>query len=196
MQRTVTTIRMYQALAMSDPHKIDNYLAVTALGDNSTGLVRELARIIKDCNCSIGESRMTVMGNRICILMLVSGTWNAVAKTEDVLVREKDRLGIDLNLRRTSMQHQGKNLMPYAIDVVAIDQPGIVHNIVNFFNQNEIDIRDIQTNTYKTASSGSVMFSMHMIINIPADLSIASVRGEFMDFCDQYNLDSIMEPVK
>lgn len=181
---------------MSDLHKTDNHLVVTAIGESSTRLVRELTRIIKDCNCTIGESRMTVIGNRVCILMLVSGTWNAVAKTEDILAREKEQLGIDLHTRRTNMQEQGKNLMPYAIDVVAIDQPGIVHNIVNFFNQNDIDIRDIQTNTYKTGSSGSVMFSMHMIITIPADLSIASVRGDFMDFCDQYNLDSIMEPVK
>ena len=181
---------------MSESHKTDNYLAITVVGENSTGFVRQLTSIIKDCHCTIRESRMTVTGNQICILILVSGTWNAVAKTEDILQREKKQLGIDLNIRRTSMPGQDRNLMPYAIDVVAIDQPGIIHNIVTFFDQNNIDIRDIHTNTYKVNNSGADMFSMHMLINIPSDLSIASVRGDFMDFCDQYNLDSIMEPVK
>jgi len=35
-----------------------------------------------------------------------------------------------------------------------------------------------------------------MTIGVPTDISIATLRGEFMEFCDQLNLDSIMEPVK
>ena len=40
------------------------------------------------------------------------------------------------------------------------------------------------------------MFSLHMTISVPTDISIAAMRNEFMDFCDQLNLDAIMEPVK
>ena len=40
------------------------------------------------------------------------------------------------------------------------------------------------------------MFSVQMFINIPAGIHIAGLREEFMEFCDQLNLDAIMEPVK
>ena len=40
------------------------------------------------------------------------------------------------------------------------------------------------------------MFALHMTIGIPADTAIASVRGDFMDFCDDLNLDAMMAPVK
>jgi glycine cleavage system transcriptional repressor len=40
------------------------------------------------------------------------------------------------------------------------------------------------------------MFSLHMTISVPSNTSIAALRGEFMEFCDRLNLDSIMEPVK
>jgi glycine cleavage system transcriptional repressor len=35
-----------------------------------------------------------------------------------------------------------------------------------------------------------------MTISVPTNVSIAGLRGEFMDFCDHLNLDAIMEPVK
>jgi glycine cleavage system transcriptional repressor len=40
------------------------------------------------------------------------------------------------------------------------------------------------------------MFSLHVTINVPADISISAIRGDFIDFCDRLNLDAIMEPVK
>ena len=40
------------------------------------------------------------------------------------------------------------------------------------------------------------MFSLHMTIVVPAHLSVAGLRSEFMDFCDHLNFDAIMEPVK
>jgi len=35
-----------------------------------------------------------------------------------------------------------------------------------------------------------------MIVGIPARLHVATVRDEFMDFCDEQNWDAVMEPVK
>ena len=40
------------------------------------------------------------------------------------------------------------------------------------------------------------MFSLHVTISVPTNTSIAALRGEFMDLCDQLNLDAVMEPVK
>jgi glycine cleavage system transcriptional repressor len=40
------------------------------------------------------------------------------------------------------------------------------------------------------------MFSVHLTVDIPADIQIATLREEFMDFCDQLNLDAIIEPLK
>lgn len=175
---------------------IENYLVITAVGRNSPTLIPALTRVISDCGCSIGDSRLTVMGDVLCVQMMLSGSWDAIAKVENMLQRQEQKLGINVMANRTTRPDHSSNLMPYAIDVVGLDQPGIVHNIVNFIVNNNIQIEDIHTHTYKTGYSLTIMFSLHMTINIPADLSIASIRGDFMDYCDQHNLDAIMEPVK
>jgi glycine cleavage system transcriptional repressor len=52
------------------------------------------------------------------------------------------------------------------------------------------------TASYAAAHTGAPMFSVHMSVGIPADLHIAALRDEFMDFCDSMNLDAVLEPIK
>jgi glycine cleavage system transcriptional repressor len=40
------------------------------------------------------------------------------------------------------------------------------------------------------------MFAVQMAVNIPADTHVGRLREEFMEFCDNLNLDAIMEPIK
>jgi glycine cleavage system transcriptional repressor len=40
------------------------------------------------------------------------------------------------------------------------------------------------------------VFSSKFIILVPASVSLLVLREEFMDLCDQLNIDAILEPVK
>jgi glycine cleavage system transcriptional repressor len=40
------------------------------------------------------------------------------------------------------------------------------------------------------------MFALHITANIPAKMHIASLRDEFLDFCESQNMDATIEPMK
>ena len=82
------------------------------------------------------------------------------------------------------------------MDVVCLDQPGIVFHLSEFFAARNIEIADLATRKYAAAHTGSPMFSVQMTLNVPGSVPIAQLRDEFMDLCEQLNLDSILEPVK
>lgn len=173
-----------------------NFLVISALGDDRPGLVNDLSRCVLESGCNIADSRMTVLGGDFAVILLASGNWNAVAKLEDQLPALAERLGLTVNSHRTEVRETHGNLLPYAVDVVALDNPGIVHNLANFFSSREINIQDLTTSCYSAAHTGTQMFSVHMRVDIPALVHIATLRDEFMDFCDQLNLDAIIEPIK
>jgi glycine cleavage system transcriptional repressor len=175
---------------------MQNYLVISAIGANRSGLVQQFSKAIKDCGANIVDSRMAVMGNEFAVVMLLGGTWDAIAKIENAIPRLKENLDLTLISKRTEARKQTGNLMPYAVEVVAIDHPGIVHDIAQFFSSRDINIEDMYTGSYAAAHTGTPMFSLHITISIPTNASIAALRGEFMDFCDHLNLDAIMEPVK
>jgi glycine cleavage system transcriptional repressor len=175
---------------------MNSHLIVTALGLNSPEALKQFTAAIKDSGCNIEQSRSTLLNEVICLHMLLSGSWDSIAKFENSLPRLEQRLELSILCRRTSTHSTNNKMMPYAIEIVAFDQAGIVHDVVKFMLENKLVIHDLYSNTYKSNLTGAMMFSMHMTINIPADISIAGIRGDFIDFCDQLNLDAIMEPVK
>ncbi len=173
-----------------------NLLVITALGQDRPGIVNELSRTVVDSGCNIEDSRMTVLGGEFAVIMLVSGKWNELAKLENNLPALGRRLELLINTKRTEAPKVQGNVLPYAVEVVALDHPGIVHQLANFFARREINIRDLATASYAAAHTGTPMFSVHMTVDVPAGTHIATLREEFMDFCDQLNLDAIIEPVK
>ena len=82
------------------------------------------------------------------------------------------------------------------MEVIAIDHPGIVYQIASFFSAREINIHELNTNRYAAAHTGTPMFALNMIVDIAADIRISALREDFLDFCDELNMDAIIEPLK
>ncbi len=172
------------------------YIVLTAVGADRPGIVHACSKAFKDCGCNIVDSRMSVLSGEFAMITLLSGSWDSLAKIDQVLPRLQKELDLKFSARRTSDRIQQATAMPYAIEVIAMDHPGLVHDIASFFSERNISISDLQTGSYAAAHTGTAMFSMTMTISVPTDTIIGQLRGDFMEFCDQLNLDSVMEPVK
>lgn len=172
------------------------FIVISALGSDRTGLVYDLTRVVLDCAGNIVDSRMSALGSEFAMLLLVSGNWHTLAKLETELKKLSDSSGITVSVRRTEQRPSRKDVVTYSVDVVCLDQPGIVHNLAGFFSARGIDIAELSTRSYAAAHTGAPMFSVQMVVHVPAKVHIAALREEFMDLCDQLNLDAILEPVK
>ena len=175
---------------------MEHYLVISALGADRTGLVEELARTATENRCNIEDSRMIVMGAEFALVMMVRGTWDAIAKLESQLPALARRLDLNLIHKRTQPRPVQNESLPYSVHVVALDNPGIVHEIANFFARQDINIEAMETSTYAAPHTGSPMFALNMILNIPGRVHLATLRESFMLFCDDRNLDAYIEPLK
>jgi glycine cleavage system transcriptional repressor len=175
---------------------VNIYIVVTASGEDRPGLINELARVVADCKCNISDSRMTRLGQSFGMIMLVQGSWNSLAKLELQLQRLEQSLGLMIHVRRTDGPQNREDMLPYAIEVIAPDQPGIIHRLADFFAKRSINVEDLAMRSYPAVHTGTTMCSVNMVVGVPAKLHIAVLREEFMDYCDQFNWDAVLEPVK
>jgi glycine cleavage system transcriptional repressor len=171
-------------------------IVINAIGSDRTGLVYDLTRVVADCGGNIVESRMSALGTDFAMLLLVSGNWHTLAKLEGELKKLSEANGITATLRRTEQRPTRHDVVTYTVDVVCLDQPGIVYNLAGFYSSRGIDIAELNTRSYAAAHTGAPMFAVQMIIHIPSRIHIAALREEFLDLCDQMNLDAILEPLK
>lgn len=137
---------------------------------------------------------MTVLGGEFALILMVSGGWDAIAKLEDQASSLQEDLGLTIVARRTEKRPSTRGLVPYEIDVVSMDHPGIVHEVAEFFSNRNINIEEMNTGSYAAAHTGTPMFSLKMTIAAPADIPIAQLRDDFAEFCDDLNLDAALEP--
>lgn len=172
----------------------NTYYVISALGKDRPGIVNELSNVILSCGCNIEDSRMSVLGGEFALILMASGSWDAVAKLEQQVPGLEQKLGLTIIARRTESRAGGQGLIPYEVDVVSMDHPGIVHDVADFFSSRDINIEELNTGSYAAAHTGTPMFSLKMTIAIPSDMSLAVLRDEFADFCDDLNLDAALEP--
>jgi glycine cleavage system transcriptional repressor len=171
-------------------------IVISAVGSDRTGVVQDLSKVILSCGGNIEESRMTTLGSEFAMLLLVSGNWATLNKLEQGLNKLGDGKNLSVTIRQTGAKMPTGDRMPYAVDIVSLDQQGIVFNLANFFASRDIEIADVITRSYAAAHTGSPMFAVQMAINVPAEVNISQLREEFLEICDRLNLDAILEPVK
>ena len=109
---------------------------------------------------------------------------------------EREEDGIRLNWNRTGPKPIQSNLIPYVVEVVAADKPGILYQLADFFDRQSITVENLQSSRYKAMQTGAEMFTAQLTIGVPADMHIAALRDDFLEFSDRLNLDAIMDPMK
>ncbi len=171
-------------------------IVLSAVGGDRPGVVKDISKAILDCGGNIEESRMAALGAEFAVLMLISGNWHTLPKLEKALGELKEKDGLTITIKKTGERAGQEDCIPYGVDVICLDQPGIVFHLSEFFAVRDIEIADLATRRYAAAHTGAPMFSVQMTVNIPGAAPIAQLRDEFLDLCEQHNLDSILEPVK
>jgi len=171
-------------------------IVLSAIGTDRTGVVQDITKVILACGGNIEESRMTTLGAEFAVLMLVSGSWHTLSRLETALDKLTADENLTVSIRKTGARATHEDYMPYAVDVVSLDQQGIVFSLADFFASRGIEIADVSTRRYSAAHTGAPMFAVQMAVNIPSAVTISQLRDDFLELCDRLNLDAILEPVK
>ena len=175
---------------------MENLLAVTAIGPDRTGLVKDVTEVISSSGGSIMQSRMTTLGQEFAILALVSCESDDVSKITDLLELLKTSSNLAISVRKTHNRKSSINAVPYNVDIVAINEEGIVSGLAEFFSSREIEITDLNTKQYNAPHTGADMFAVQLAINLPDKININSLREDLHRYCENKNLDEIIEPLR
>ena len=178
------------------PSPNENHLLINAYTTHPESPLLSVTRRIADSGCNLVDSRLATVGRDVSMTALATGSWDAVAKLEAMLGRLDREEGLKLNWYRTAAKVSQSNLLPYIVEVVAADKPGILFQLADFFDRQGITIENLQSTRYRAMQTGAEMFSAQLTVGVPANMHIAALRDDFLEFCDHLNLDAIMDPMK
>ncbi|HMB57753.1 MAG TPA: glycine cleavage system protein R [Arenimonas sp.] len=182
--------------ATARPAANENHLLISAYTTHPQSPLLAVTRRISESGCNMVDARLATVGRDVSVIALAVGSWDAVAKLEAMLTRLEREEGFKLVWYRTGAKPMQSNLLPYIVEVVAADKPGILFQLADFFDRQGITIETLQSSRYRAMQTGAEMFTCQVTVGIPANMHIAALRDDFMEFCDHLNLDAIMDPMK
>lgn len=191
----------YAGAALTDPiprpSPNENHLLINAYTTHPESPLLSVSRRITDSGCNLVDARLSTVGRDVSVTALAVGPWDAVAKLEAMLTRlEREEEALKLNFYRTGAKQVQSDLLPYIVEVVAADKPGILFQLADFFDRQGITIESLHCSRYRAMQTGADMFSAQITIGVPSSMHIAALRDDFLEFCDHLNLDAIMDPMK
>ena len=167
---------------------------ISAMGQDRPGIVSEISGIVHDLNLSIEDSRMTVLGGEFAMLVSVAGGDLPLKRLETKLGQLAERMELAFLFRRTQGRKNVEGRVPYTVSVTAMDHPGIVHRVADFFSSQGINIYNLDTVTERAAHTGTPIFSLVMEVEVPPEVRIVELRDSFFYFCDDHDLDGELRP--
>jgi glycine cleavage system transcriptional repressor len=178
------------------PSANDNHLLISVFAALEHSPLFAVSKRVTDCGCNVAEARVAALGSELSVQVLAQGSWDAIAKLENALAK-LDRDGeLRLTHFRTSAKQQQNTFLPYIVEVIAADKPGILCQLAEFFAGHNISIEQLHSTRYRAMQTGADMFSAQITIGIPNTMHLAALRDDFLEFCDGLNLDAIMDPMK
>lgn len=160
--------------------------------------IYDIIALIDKYQCNIENSQSSEFKNDFLFYTYVSGAWNKIYSLEkeiqQLISLNNNELfvickRIDENNQK---QEERESFIPYVLKLTTIDEGGILHKVVSFCDFQEIDVSNINTYRY-TNEYGYEMINLKIVLKVPFNLNISSLREQLQIFCDNENLDASLD---
>ena len=175
------------------PVAATDHLVITAVGSDRPGIVNRLSTVIVERNCNISDSRMAILGGEFAVILLVNGTVTDIEQLQRTLDQQQQQLGLTIITKPTHGQVRPAERQHYIVEVVTLDQPGVVQRLTGFFAERNINIADLSTASYAAPHTGTAMFELQMRVDIPTGTDLDTLRDQYLNFCEGLDMDTSFE---
>jgi glycine cleavage system transcriptional repressor len=169
----------------------EQYLVLSALGPDRPGLVAEVTHFLTERGVNIEDSRMVVLGAQFGILVLVSGSEQAIGRVvgDAPALAESTKIGVLVRPTKSPEEHRRAAVIPCVVTADALDHEGIVRAVALAISKMGINIVSLETTTYNAPVTGSPLFRLEAHIDLPQGVSMAEVRHGMEEVARAENLD-------
>jgi len=173
---------------------MNKYMILFALCKNRLGIVDEVTGYLFERKANILDSRMAVMGGHFSITCLFSCSSAELEKVKSDMKILTD-LGLATSLHEAdnpeSMQTEGS--VPLKLEVISMDHPGIVQNVVHILKENKICILSLDTELKPMPHTGAPMFDLNIEASVPESQSLDEIKEKLDELASEMDLDLLFK---
>lgn len=177
-------------------HRTMEQLIVTIQAPQKTNIWLHVTELAKEMGCHIRQAQGQKLADEDAAVLLMTGNWNTIAKLEAGLTRLCQEKELLLHMKRSKSPEVQIQRLPYFVEVLGLDELGMLFHICRFFTNENISIENLQVESYISSATSAPMFSLKVSLGVPSMINIGELRERFILFCEDLNIDGAIEPDK
>jgi glycine cleavage system transcriptional repressor len=173
---------------------VKRWFALSAIGADRPGIVADLAELIYECDCNLEDSSMTILGSEFAVLLLLTGEGN---DTSERLSAGCKRLEWEKRLTVFFRPLEGEPVpykasqraVTWTLQAMGVDKAGIVAKVARCLADHQINIREMSTQSRPEPGTGTPIYTMRMLLDVPAAADANAVRAELDGIAADLHID-------
>jgi glycine cleavage system transcriptional repressor len=161
------------------------WFALSAIGHDRPGIVADLAEFIFESECNLEDSSMSRLGSEFAVLLLLSSTGEDAERRLSAGVKRLEwekRLTVFIRpLEHEPMRGKPYGVGTYEVQASGLDKAGIVARVARRLAEQDANILEMFTEVLPAAESGTPVYRMSIVIDVPNRLQEAQLRRELDD---------------
>jgi glycine cleavage system transcriptional repressor len=167
---------------------------ITVVGPDSMGIMETIAGAVAELGANIEETRATILGGDFAVIMLVSGNAGSGSKIKELLPRSLEGRGMTVLVRSTQVQRPSRGI-PYMIESISLDTPGIVRAATSVLLAQGINIENLESSVAAAPLTGSPMFRMRIVVTLTPGSRLATLKDALSKIAEAHDLDIAIRPL-
>ena len=161
-----------------------------ALSKNRLGIVDEVTSYLFNRKANILDSRMSVMGGHFSITCFFSCSSIELENIkEDMKILTNQGLATSLHEADNSDSIKTGGNIPLKLEIISMDHPGIVQNVVHILKENNVCILSLDTLLKPMPHTGAPMFDLNIEARVSDSKSIDKVKDKLEALASEMDLD-------
>lgn len=169
------------------------HMLIIATTVKENDICLKLCELITDMDCFVSQAQGVRLGKEFAFTVLTTGNWNNIAKLETACTKLSDKI-TTIFTKRTERSVPEIQCIPYTLQIIGVDQVGLIYNVCRFLKERGASIENVDAQTYLSNYSSTPMLTLTISMCLPISNSIAEVREQFAIFCEDLNIDGVLEP--
>lgn len=163
--------------------------------EDPTSLI-DLVALISDHQCTVTKAQYDTQPACRFGSLLISGAWNHLAKLESAIHQLPTAENTLYHLQRlpSAADPPAQDMAPYWFSLNGILASSSLLILLQLFAELGIHIYSMAVSEQKFTTCSRPFTNIQFKALLPCDQSLADLRENFIVFCDEHNLDGIMEP--
>ncbi len=174
------------------------WFILSAIGRDRPGLAAQLAQLVLDCDASLDDSRMTILGSDFAMILLCSSSSDEAADRLAVGAKQLERdHGLTILMRH--LDEGPRPTLPaadhvlYRLEAAGADKAGIVAGVCGVLAEQRVNIAELSTRS-RPGPGGAPHYEMQLTIEVPEDVDLGGLRAALDACADRLVIDLLLAP--